>query len=239
MRVLALDTSTRRGSVALLEDGVMRVERPGDPSRPPAERLPAEWAAALAAADLTPRDIDLFAVASGPGSFTGLRIGIAAMQGLAVVTGRPMVAVSRLEALAHVAADGEPPGALVAGWIDAHRHDVFSALYAVESAPPFSLARLRELEPALVAPPAQIVETWQRLRRGPAVVAGDGATAYADLLDHDIRTIDPPLLAGAVARLAWAYAQAGHAGHPSRIQPLYVRRPDAEVARERQRHGHG
>src|SRR5215831_17702615 len=117
MRVLALDSTTRAGSVALVENGVVVDQRAGDPSRTHGERLPAE----LAALGAPWPTIDVFAVASGPGSFTGLRIGIATMQGLALVTGRRLVAVSGLEALAQLAGADAAPGARVAAWIDAQR----------------------------------------------------------------------------------------------------------------------
>src|SRR5438067_13667736 len=127
MRVLALDTTTRAGSVALIEDDLVVDERAGDASRTHGERLPAE----LAQLGAPWASIDVFAVASGPGSFTGLRIGIATMQGLALVTGRRVVGVSALEALAQVASADLSPGALVAPWIDAQRGEVFSALYRI------------------------------------------------------------------------------------------------------------
>src|SRR5438034_8845785 len=123
MRVLALDTTTPAGSVALVaedgetaEDRVMRVMdvRRGDPARTHAERLPAEILAVLDAHGLAVADVDVFAVASGPGSFTGLRIGIATIQGLAFVHRRRVVGVSALEALAQIAAAARPPGAIVA-----------------------------------------------------------------------------------------------------------------------------
>src|SRR5262245_32388526 len=104
MRVLALDTTTRAGSVAIVEDGRVVDERSGDPSRAHAERLPRELLDVLATHHVGLGDIDVFAVAAGPGSFTGMRIGIATMQGLALTLGRPIVAVSALDALAHVAA---------------------------------------------------------------------------------------------------------------------------------------
>src|SRR6202163_4393674 len=113
MRVLALDTSGRAGSVALVEDGRILLERQGDPTRTHGERLPGELAALGAAWS----SIDVFAVAAGPGSFTGLRIGIATMQGLALVSGRRVVGVSALEAHAQLVSRGLAPGALVASWI--------------------------------------------------------------------------------------------------------------------------
>src|SRR5262250_256998 len=98
MRVLALDTTTRAGSVALVDDDIVIDQRPGDASRTHAERLPAEIVALLAAHGRAAADVDLFAVASGPGSFTGMRIGIATIQGLALVRRTPVVSVSALDA---------------------------------------------------------------------------------------------------------------------------------------------
>src|SRR5471032_1379693 len=111
MRVLALDTTTRAGSVALVDDDRIVDERSGDGTRTHAERLPGELIALVDANALAWPDVDLFAVASGPGSFTGLRIGIATIQGLAFARGSRMVAVPALEALAHVASLDVPPGA--------------------------------------------------------------------------------------------------------------------------------
>src|SRR3954463_13196783 len=131
MRVLALDTTTRAGSVAVVDDGRVLVEQTGDAARTHAERLPAEVLDALAAAGLALRDVELFAVASGPGSFTGLRIGIATIQGFAFVSQKPVVPVSALRALAEPAAEGRPAGTRVGAWMDAHRLEVFSALFEI------------------------------------------------------------------------------------------------------------
>src|SRR4051812_42365364 len=136
MHVLALDTTTREGSVALVDEHHVIEERRGDAGRSHAERLPDELTAVAAAHALSVRNIDLFAVAAGPGSFTGLRIGIATIQGLALTAGKRIVAVSALEALAHCA--GGAPDSLVAAWMDARRHEVFSALYRIADAPVFS-----------------------------------------------------------------------------------------------------
>src|SRR3972149_5117201 len=141
MRVLSLDTTTRAGSVALVEDGCVVDERIGDLVRGQAERLPAELLAPLAARGWTLPDVDLFAVAAGPGSFTGVRIGIATIQGLALVQQRPVIAVSALEALGQMGSLDARPGELVGAWIDAHRREVFSALYRGGGAGPFESAR--------------------------------------------------------------------------------------------------
>lgn len=234
MRVLALDTTTRAGSAALVEDDRVVDERSGDGSRTHAVRLPGEIVT-LAAANQWPLSaIDLFAVASGPGSFTGLRIGIATMQGLAFVHGRRIVAVPALDALAHVASGDLPPGTMVAAWMDAHRHDVFAALYEVNGAPRFSRARLTEIEGPTVGTPVATLARWRALGRGlPAVVVGDGAVLYtAEIAQNSpaSRVLAPSQLAGAIGLLA--ADRAGDALEPSAVRPLYVRRPDAEVLRD-------
>src|SRR5262245_2462620 len=128
MHVLALDTTTRAGSVAIVVDDRVLIEEMGDPSKSHAERLPEDVLRALAASGLSTAAIDVFAVASGPGSFTGLRIGIATIQGLALVHGKRVVPVSALRALAEIGAAQLAEGAIVGAWMDAYRRDVFSAL---------------------------------------------------------------------------------------------------------------
>lgn len=236
MRVLALDTTARTGSVAVLEDDRVVVERAGDASRSHAERLPGDLLGVLSEAGWTPHDVDLFAVAAGPGSFTGLRIGIAAMQGLAVVCRRPMVAVSLLDALGHLAACQAPPGTRIAAWIDAHRHDVYSALYLVGDGAPFTAGRLTTLDPPRVGPPASILEAWSREGRPPAIVIGDGAASYAGVVGGAATVRDPGPVAGAVGRIAVDRARAQQTVTPAGVQPVYVRRPDAEIARDRRGH---
>ena len=101
MLVLALDTTTRRGSVALVRDGVELESYAGDEGVTHGQRLPGDLVRVLDRQKLSLGDVDLFAVAAGPGSFTGLRIGIATMQGLALASGKPIIGVSALDALHH------------------------------------------------------------------------------------------------------------------------------------------
>jgi len=231
MRVLALDTTTRAGSVAVLDDERLLVERTGDAARTHAERLPAEVLDALTAAGMALPAIDLFAVASGPGSFTGLRIGIACIQGLAFVHQKQVAPVSALLALAHAAAKDRPGGTRVGAWMDAHRRDVFSALYEVAHDQSGPDAALTEIEPPTVASPAETLARWQG-QGLPSAICGDGAVLYADMLPATIEMVPPPALASLIARLALAAARAGATVSPAGVQPLYVRRPDAEVARD-------
>src|SRR5688572_28314370 len=123
MLVLALDTTNRQGSCALAEDSEVRLEWAGDAEQPQATRLPGDLRRLLEQSGHALADVDLFAVATGPGSFTGLRVGIATMQGLAFALNRPLIGVSAFDALARLAADplAAPTGAVgrTAVWIDA------------------------------------------------------------------------------------------------------------------------
>jgi len=238
MRVLALDTTTRAGSLALVDNCRILEERSGDPSRTHAERLPGEILALVERQGLALSDVDVFAVAAGPGSFTGLRIGIATIQGLAFATGRPVVAVSALGVLAQIASAELPQGALVAAWMDAHRRDVYAALYRVGAAPVFEPERLREIDRPTVGDPGRMLARWaEHAGETTTWFVGDGALLYAETIraagasqEHILPT---PLLAGAIGRIAVAIARRGDALTPGAVRPLYVRRPDAEIDRDK------
>jgi tRNA threonylcarbamoyladenosine biosynthesis protein TsaB len=232
MKVLALDTTSRAGSVAIVDDDHVIDERVGDQARTHAARLPGDILAIVAENRTPLGGVDLYAVASGPGSFTGLRIGIATLQGFAFAQGRRMVGISALEALAHCASDGLTAGAHVAVWMDAYRRDVFSALYRVTDASSFDPERLVELDPPSVDSPAATWARWAGRFEAPEVVIGDGAVLYGAIVTP-ARVMRPPPLAGAIGLLAVSYARRGSAVHPSAVHPLYVRRPDAEIARDK------
>src|SRR5438093_172043 len=180
MRVLALDTTTRTGSAALVEDDRVMAERAGDATRTHAERLPGELIDLVQAAGLPITAVDIFAVAAGPGSFTGLRIGIACVQGLAVATGRAIVAVSALEALGQIGSRAIGRGETIGVWMDAHRREVFSALYRVSTGPEFTRGRLIEIEAPAVGDPSSTLSRWMRLGEAPALIVGEGAILYSD-----------------------------------------------------------
>lgn len=237
MLVLALDTTTRAGSVALIEDDQVIDEHAGDPTRTHAERLPRDVQAVLEARGRRTSDVDVFAVASGPGSFTGLRVGIATLQGLAFVHRRPLTAVSALEALARIGGRHATEGTLIGAWMDAHRREVFSALYRVVQGPVFAPGRVVEVEGPQVDDPVATLERWDSLVRGERIdLIGNGVAPWIEPLRlryADTSLGGQPLLAGAIGRMATALANAGNVGNPSDVRPLYVRRPDAVIARER------
>ena len=240
MLILALDTTTRAGSCALARDGTVLRELASDPAQSHAEHLPGDLMVLLDAVHVELEAIDVFAVATGPGSFTGLRVGIATMQGLAFATGKPLIGVSALDALASLTRP--EPGEHVATWIDAWRGEVYAALYEDG----------REVEPPTVEHPSAILERLggsrpdlahspPRRTEGPRSrvwFVGDGAGTFAGsiraALGERAVIAEPvvPLLAAAIAQLAHTSAAAGVLPPPDAIRPLYVRRTDAELARD-------
>lgn len=244
MLLLALDTTTAAGSLALWRDGLVE-EQPGDAARSHAERLPGDLAALLARHGHTTRDVDRYAVASGPGSFTGLRVGIATVQGLALVGGRPVHAVGTLELLAHEAARGPEAeaGVTIVSWMEAYRGEVFAARYRVVQAAAHGPdgvrvragAQLEALEEPIVSPPDPLARAWAKDGMGGVMVIGDGVPRTRDLLAQtfgaDAVLREPGPLAGTLAALAAARPEAAAAPHA--VIPIYVRRPDAELARDR------
>lgn len=221
MLILSLDTTARAGSCALMQDDHVLLEHIGDASREQAERLPGDLADLLEEEGAALDAIDAFAVATGPGSFTGLRVGIATMQGLAVAMGKPLIGVSAFDALAMLA-----PGQIVATWIDAWRAEVFGALYEGG----------RRTGSPVVAPPDRLLE---QLKGHNTVFTGDGAALYEGVIrarvGDNARFTTPiaPPLAGAVATLAAEAFRVGQRPPPHAIRPIYVRRSDAELAAER------
>jgi len=224
MLVLALDTTTRLGSVALRRDGALLEVETGDPALTHGQRLPGDVMRLLQRQRLHPADVDLFAVASGPGSFTGLRIGIACMQGLAFANRRQVAGISALDALRATVHES----AQVAAWMDAQRGEVFSALYEGDDC----------IDGPSAEKPEDVLARWRRRLSDDAIIfVGDGALHYAKTIGQFFADAaipeSVPSLAPTIATLAEAQSTAGLTTSPDAIRPLYVRRPDAELARDR------
>ena len=234
MRVLALDTTTAAGSVAIVDDDRVIVEEIGDPAKSHAERLPGDILAALGRAGIGVDAVDIFAIAVGPGTFTGLRIGIATIQGLAFVQGKRVVPVSALTALAVAASRDEPAARIIGAWMDAHRRDVFSGLYRITDRSPFDPDGLIAIEEGSVGDPATTLKRWQAAGHTPDVLVGDGAIVFAGGVPADISTLGQLPLAGVIGLIAVGRARIGETVDPGGLQPLYIRRPDAEIARDAQ-----
>jgi len=233
---LALDTTTKAGSVALVDGDRLIAVVHGDATRTHGERLPGEIEQALAAARVVPRELGLLAVATGPGAFTGLRIGLAAMQGLAMVTGCPVVGVSALDALAATAIEVAASRVLaVAPWIDAQRGEVFAGWYRREA---LTASGCEATADPMVGTPAVVLAALPSDLAAATVFVGDGALRYRAEIARasgEAARVDaaPEALAPMIARLGQRLAARGLAGPPHALQPLYVRRSDAELERLR------
>jgi tRNA threonylcarbamoyladenosine biosynthesis protein TsaB len=225
---LALDTSEARGSVAVLRaGGVVSCPRHSDQSDYSDWLLPAVEQA-LAEANTKIEQVQLLAVSTGPGSFTGLRVGLTTVKAWAEVYGKPVVGVSRLEALARSVETAMP---FVASCYDAQRGQLFGGLYRGSG-----ICRVK-LGDELVATPEEFVR----------MVDGDAASECVFWISLDpqmIRDLEllrkrvgsgdsllpaPPVLAPAIAKIAEERASAGCFSDPLRLDANYVRRSDAEI----------
>jgi tRNA threonylcarbamoyladenosine biosynthesis protein TsaB len=228
MLILSLDTTTRGGSAAVVRDGRVLHEQIGDSSLTHGQRLPAELMRLLETADVRLEHVDLFAVAAGPGSFTGLRVGVATIQGLALAGRRRVVPVSVLDALARTA--GSRAGdRVIAPWMDAQRGEVFAAIYEPD-------AHAVVAEPTAGRPEITL-DAWAPYTASRSLwFVGDGAVRYRDLIatrlgDRARVAPDVPPLAGIIGIIA--SERAAQAILPHAVVPIYIRRPDAELARAR------
>ena len=176
----------------------------------------------LADAGLDVAAVEAVAVSIGPGSFTGLRIGLSLAKGLAYAGGIPLVAVPTLEALAHVA--GVPPGTVVCAALDARKHECWAALFR----------RTADGVERLGPDPAGAPERRAAARPAGAGRGGDAGGVYADVLRKAATVL--PFAAnhprgGVIARLGALRLAAGEAADPGTVEPMYVRAPEAELAR--------
>jgi len=224
MMILAIDTSGPTFSAALVreEDAVLgeiyvRSERHhSELLLPGIERL-------LQTADLQLRDLDILACTVGPGSFTGIRIGVATIKGLALAAGVPVIGVSSLKALAFNTTGF--PG-LICPMLDARRGQVYTGLYRSDA--PGNLA---EVLPEGV----RTAEEIAGIIAGEAIFIGSGAQVYGDVVRSrttGTNLFAPPHLhrisAAAVAVLARRQATAGETTDALRLFPVYLRRSEAE-----------
>lgn len=222
MPIFCLDTSTREGSMALWRDGAAAGVIHRD-SRSHAERLPVEALTWLGSQGVRLDDLDAIAVVAGPGSFTGLRVGVAAVQGWAFAAGKPVIGVPTLDAVASDPAVAGLRGVLVVPMIDGQRSEIFYSAWRDGA----------EVQPVAATRPGDAIAEIIAAFPGATVVAiGDGVTKYRSLVDAagwSRREMAAPLAESAV-RLA---AEGRYPRTlPHAIRPIYVRRPDAEVARE-------
>ena len=211
--ILAIDTTHESGSLALLRGEELLEEvslhAPGGFAHVIYEHL----AQLLNRHGVKPAMVDCFAAASGPGSFTGVRVGLACVKGLADAAGKPAVAVSNLQA---VAAFGSAP--LRAVVLDARRGEIYGAVYdhTGRLAAPEVVMTLAAWLAALPKGEVQFVST-------------DPAALVGTRFEHAPIVTAPPALAAAIGRIALGRFLRGEASDPAALDANYVRRPDAEL----------
>ena len=226
MLILAMESSAKAASVALLRDDTLLAQSIQNSGLTHSRTLLPMAEDLLKNAEISMREIDVFAVAQGPGSFTGVRIGVSAVKGLAWATEKPAVGVSTLEAMAwHGLAAGE--GYLICCAMDARRQQVYNALFEIRDGRPERLSEDR----AISVP--DLIDELRRLGRTPFLV-GDGAALCKSAMDAAGLSA---ALAPENLRLqsAWGVAMAAREREPvsaDLLQPVYLRLSQAE--RERQ-----
>jgi tRNA threonylcarbamoyladenosine biosynthesis protein TsaB len=206
----------------VVRDGTVLAEGVHRESRSHVATLPRLVEQVLGDAGVRLEEIEALAVSIGPGSFTGLRIGLGLVQGIAFAGGLPCVAVPTLEALAW-AADAAP-GEVVCAALDARKHEVYAAQFARTTA---GLARLT---PDLALGPEALATRLEP----PCVLVGDAGEVYGAVLG--VRATLRPFAThhprgGIIARLGCARLAAGEGVGPGALEPVYVRPPDAELPR--------
>lgn len=232
MLLLAVDTADQSGSVAVLKDGQLAGVISTASSEAYSARLFRQIDFLLEELKVKARDFDVFAVNNGPGSFTGLRVGLAAVKAWAEVFAKPLVAVSGLEAVA-AQAGALSDGALIAAVLDAHRGQIYAALYrfrggrfAIEEAEQVCdagefVARLASRDGnermRFISPCSNVLQ--------PAFDGWMAAPAWIP------RTIElaSAVLAPMIGQLAYKRAIAGEFADSLRLDANYVRRSDAEL----------
>lgn len=234
MLLLAVDTSTRAGSVAVLRDGVLLGVRVSCSTQPHASGLFVDLQGLLDELSLPIATFDVFAVAAGPGSFTGLRIGLTAVKGWSEVFGRPVVSVSSLEAIGVQTFKMRdlPAGGALAAVQDARRGQVFGRVYDYTGAKMDCLAALGEevLLPAgeFVDLVAGEVGTRETIFASPAAEPIRSALQGSPLSKACVEVVSP-VLAPFIGEIGYARALRGEVIDALHLDANYVRRTDAEV----------
>lgn len=227
MKILAIDTSTSFASIALAVDGVIVAEALVNTARTLSARLVSEIERLVTTSGLAISDIDLFASAVGPGSFTGIRGGLATIQGLALASGKPCAGFS---SLAMLAMNFSLSTMAVCPILDARKSELYGALYDCSSDIPSPRINDRVLPPATLLD--QIVATTDE----QVIFVGDGARCYHDQIAERLGSqavfapfpLNAPRAAHGVFLAADAFRR-GALLEPSQLLPVYLRASDAEL----------
>ncbi len=228
MRILAVDTAENSASIALMDESAPICELYFNSKMTHSRTLMAMISGMVEArAGLDIQDIDGFVVSHGPGSFTGLRIGISVVKGLAFAHGKPAAGISSLDGIAWQFSEG--PISNVCAMMDAKRGEAYRAFYLFEN------GKLRYKTPALAVTPEKMAEEGAQFGEEPIVFAGSGAVVFQETLQQifGVRaSFAPPfkngIRASALAHALFQDSEAlSHEHHA--IVPVYLRRSDAEI----------
>lgn len=232
MLLLAVDTASRAGGLAVLRDGRLIGEISTTSDETYSSRLFRHLDFLLHELKLETRDFDVFAANAGPGSFTGLRVGLTAVKAWAEVFTKPVIAVSGLEALA-AQASFESHDALIAPVMDAHRGQIYGALYRLDD------SRLVAEEPEQVCTAEEFLERLSaRAGKQQIHFISPSPDVLKPVLDYwnaapatVLREIEPAstVLAPIIGELAFDRASRGEFTDSLRLDANYVRRSDAEL----------
>jgi tRNA threonylcarbamoyladenosine biosynthesis protein TsaB len=229
LRLLGIDTSTQNAGVAVLldaEDGTHRIFERQRRVTTHSEMLLTLVDEVLTEAQLAPKEIDAVVCGRGPGSFTGLRIGLSTAKGLCFALGRPLFLVSSLAALAARA----PRGARVCAALDAYRGEVYAAIFRVR---PDGFLELEGAEEAIA--PARLGERLEERRHaGPIFLVGEGILRYPELLrEGEVCDSDGAPRPGDLVRLGAIEVREGRVADLAKSTPEYLRASEAELAKQR------
>jgi tRNA threonylcarbamoyladenosine biosynthesis protein TsaB len=229
MNILAIDTSTSMATVAIAVDEQIVAESIFNTDRTLSARLIPEIGRILEIAGIAICDIDLFAASIGPGSFTGVRGGVATVQGLALAAGKPCAGFS---SLALLAMNFPLLSHTVCPMLDARKSEVYAALY--DCSAPIPVPVLYDC----VMTPAAFLDQIISITDKPVVFAGEGALRYRDLIAERMadRAIFAPFPlhtahAANAALLALDMFNRGEYLEPFQLLPVYLRASDAEINR--------
>lgn len=222
MKVLIIDTATSVFSIALTDNGQVIAEVGGDAGPATSARIPGHISSVLETAHTEVNGLDAFAVTVGPGAFTGVRVGISLIKGLAFATGKPVVPLSSLELLACNVSENTMP---VCALFDARKGEVYAAVY--------SAVNHREvLRPEAAVDPERLVAGLI----GPHFFIGDGALRYRELISirlgsmaHFAQDHLHVPKASAAAGLVHNRLLAGETVSPMALAPRYLRLSEAEL----------
>jgi len=224
MRILAVDTSTRSCSVAVVDRSDLLAEVTSGNGQTHSRHLMAMIDSALGLAGLNLSMTDGLAFTCGPGSFTGLRIGISTILGLSTATRKPIVGISGLDALAMQAA---APDMTICPLIDGRRNEVYCARYRWVNGELVKEAAEQVLSPELAI---------SGLNNTPVLFAGNGAQLYQTLIRDRLGdcarfalNCQNTLRASTVAWISMKRFEMGDVDDIFRFEPMYIRRPDAKI----------